>query len=422
MKNQGASKSRGLATLTAIALTVGAVGCSKTHVVVPDDAIAFLGRPKGETEDAVMVASADGARTVQVTGTSAGRVGLEWSPDGAHLSFDLGVSGTYVIDPDGSHALSLDEKYHESTSAGAYWSPDGKQLAFTIDNPDSIAGRDVGVLEVARRKLAIVAAGADSPVWSPDGKRLAVRTCSGFDSQESSPCEVSVVNADGTDERQLVKAMKPSGMRWSPDGSRIAYYDQLTNDPGDLTRILGVLSDIGPSDTVAKLTAITNPTTDFASDFAWSRQGNQLAVASSHSQPDGGSFGEVALTDANGSSRRVVSDPTWLNVDGVSWAPDGQSVDLTVDTSKDSVDRKSQHWKVDVGPLTKTRLGNSETCGRRDSSPDGKRIVFQERIVFASECTGEIWTSAPDGSARTRIAALGSSPVWRPKPSTPTSK
>ncbi len=394
----------------ALALSLLNAGCSTKPSTVPDDAIAFTARPKGKSEDAVMVASADGTYLKQITSTSAGRESLTWSPDGAYLSFVLGYSGPYVMNANGSRATSLEKKYGAIFSAAALWSPVEPLLAFTTESKDSLIGSQIAVLDVAQHKLTVLATGADTPIWSPDGNWLAFRKCPrGSASDPDFVCAIVRVNADGSNERTLADGVMPYLIKWSPDGTRIAFFDEFKKD--DLQRVLDVVSADASTETTA-VTTITNKATNFPFDFAWSPNGDQLVIANHHGPSDSESYGDLTLTDPSGSHTRVVSDPTWATVETVSWSSDGKSVIFTVDLRHDQVDHKIEVWELDVEHLTKKRY-ESKSC---DSavSPDG-------RIVFSDPCdaTGALWVSAADGSGRTRIAPNGSSPIWRPKPSKP---
>ena len=87
--------------------------------------------------------------------------------------------------------------------------------------------------------------GATFPVWSPDGEQIAFTgpkhgetTISGM---------VAVVNADGSDERQIAEGSFP---RWSPDGTRIAFQevDDVTGEDHSSYLVdpeSGIVTDLG---------------------------------------------------------------------------------------------------------------------------------------------------------------------------------
>ena len=63
------------------------------------------------------------------------------------------------------------------------------------------------------------AASYDSaPAWSPDGRQIA------FESNLDGDCEIFVMNADGTNVRQLThNTLWDEGPAWSPDGTKFAF-------------------------------------------------------------------------------------------------------------------------------------------------------------------------------------------------------
>jgi Tol biopolymer transport system component len=396
--------------LAALALTLGAAGCSTKHPTVPEDAIVFIGKPKGDTEEAIMIASPDGKMLSTITSTSAGRYSLEWSPNGAHLSFVWGYSGPYIMNPNGSGAISLEKKYKADSQFEALWSPDGKYVAFARDGRD-FATLDVAVLDVAKKKLSVIARNAKQPSWSPDGQWLSFYRCEPERSGVKPQCAIAIVNKDGTGERTLVDTIDSRGKSWSPDGSFIAFFDHP--DPSDdSSRVIRVVATAGSSSSKPAVTTITDPLKESPSDFDWSPTGNQLVVAAIHYRSsDEKSSGDVLLTDVDGSNRRVVSEATWSDVNYVSWTSEHR-VEFSIDLPKteDQVSATSQGWELDVENLTAVQDPPREHC-QESASPDGTRIVFVEPC---GSPPGAIWTSAPDGTSRVKIADNGSFPIWRP--------
>jgi Tol biopolymer transport system component len=65
------------------------------------------------------------------------------------------------------------------------------------------------------------------PDWSPDGEQIV------FTRWEWDPPGVFVINADGSDEKQIVPGPKSKGPRWSPDGSHIAFTSERTEPAGE---------------------------------------------------------------------------------------------------------------------------------------------------------------------------------------------
>jgi dipeptidyl aminopeptidase/acylaminoacyl peptidase len=138
-----------------------------------------------------------------------------WSPQGATLAVYEGgdASELFTIDPQaGDRTTLVTPDVDVSTLA---WSPDGSSILYGANGLVSV---DLGSGQI--RLLSDRVGDFDSIEWSPDGTRLVL------DDFLAGRNRILVMNADGSDQRVLVDQGAPQGPgapAWSPDGTRIAY-------------------------------------------------------------------------------------------------------------------------------------------------------------------------------------------------------
>ena len=170
-----------------------------------------------------------------------------WSSDGTKLALAVHFSSVhnpsgdrdswraiYTVGADGTGLALL---YASPTSwygprTSPAWSPDGRRLAFMLDSISTDnSGRvrnvyTIGVDGSELRKIAEVIIGSQpggSLSWSPDGTEILFTVAATYGSL---PGAVYIARADGSGLRRVGAGDYAS---WSPDGSRIAVIERLSN-------------------------------------------------------------------------------------------------------------------------------------------------------------------------------------------------
>jgi Tol biopolymer transport system component len=183
------------------------VTCALFLRAVPADAVAFLRR-----EGAFMM-NAEGSTPCLVSEGPYTYVG--WTPDGSQLTLSNLDRDLFFANPDGSNMRLVATGSNGDERVPYYsLSPTSDDIAGLRRVEDHY---EVVVYDApgAEPRFIVPGVSAETPVWSPDGTRLAFL---------SEPTALNVVNADGSDLRQLSEEAYPSMYPfWSADGTSIYF-------------------------------------------------------------------------------------------------------------------------------------------------------------------------------------------------------
>ena len=171
----------------------------------------------------IWVMKANGKKQRQVTDIGGRMTFPDFSPDGNRIAFSGLTPGAtnadvFVINADGTGLVRL------TTSPGndlfPVWSPDGSLIAFVSDRTGIAQIWVMNADGTNQRQLTFDPARKDQlPDWSPDGTRIAYAT-----NDRVLGSDVWVMDADGTDQRRVTDDPdRQIGAAWSPDGTKIAF-------------------------------------------------------------------------------------------------------------------------------------------------------------------------------------------------------
>lgn len=207
----------------------------QTPVWSPDGTkIIFQSLRDGNEELYVM--NADGSNPVNITRHPANESHPYWSPDSQNIIFnttrdDGETDEVYTMKADGTDLKRLTKNDIWDTYAS--WSPDGKKILYrsrikapgiTYDGEPMEFNSEIFLMDAdgsSPVNLSNHKAFDGWPSWSPDGKRIL------FSSNRSGAFQIYVMNADGSNVRELVKSQGPEEELtkpiWSRDGSKVVF-------------------------------------------------------------------------------------------------------------------------------------------------------------------------------------------------------
>lgn len=125
--------------------------------------------------------------------------------------------------------------FNEGWDMAPRFSPDGQLVAYCSqvplpDSTDHAGNGEIIVYDIEKdiNTRITYREGFDClPDWSPDGRQITFHGC------EGEGCQIFVINADGTNQRQITSGNDNRWPRWSPDGKWVAY-TSVRNDQTDI--------------------------------------------------------------------------------------------------------------------------------------------------------------------------------------------
>ena len=223
-----------------------------------------------------------------------------WSHVGAQLVVERTSAdgdGLLLIDPATGDRTDLGEAVGDVTSLT--WSTDGTRIAYATLPHGPLrrgsvysVGVDGGDHSLLASSVGYVYGIGSNIVWSPDGAHILIDAS-----------KLYLMNADGSDLRQLAEGGKVWGMSWSPDGTRFAY---ATFSGGRDERQMQIWTQ--PPDGSASSLLFESAPAEFESGGSpvWSPDGTQIAFEHPSEHPRSGeTVWLVANADGTGHALEI---------------------------------------------------------------------------------------------------------------------
>ena len=305
----------------------------------------------------IWMVNINGSNDRQITFSNESESSPRFSPDGKYLSFTSSRPGkargsqVWLLDRNGGEAMQLTEI--KGRLQGHEWSPDSKRLALLVGDPDPdadaapspqpgatprvpkpividryrykqdgqgylLSGRHtyIYLYDIATKKLERLTKSKwdeSSPVWSPDGTRIAFMSNHSEDPDRDPSVQLYVAEAKpGVVEKQL----SPDGLRasrarpeWSPDSKWIAFIDGDEKQYGayNMDHLSLVPSD--GSSAPSRLKAIEDLDRGVSSSPRFTPDGKSIQILVA----DDRSVYPVRASLAGGAAQRLLSPPVVIS-------------------------------------------------------------------------------------------------------------
>ncbi len=214
----------------------------------------------------------------------------------------------FAMNADGSAPVNLSKEL--GVELGSSWSPDGTKILFDSDRTGDSEIFVVNADGSNPVNLTNDPAKSDlSPSWSPDGTKILWERWPLPDMADMDRPEIFVMNADGSNQRNLGDGYRPT---WSPDGIKIAFAA-----PAVFFRDIFVMNLDGSG----KLN-ISNDRARDNSFPSWSPDGLKVAF---HGVSDFNGHSSVYVVNVDGSRLLNLSEG-FTHAGGASWSPDGTKI------------------------------------------------------------------------------------------------
>ncbi len=310
----------------------------------------------------IWMVSWDGMQTVQLTNSPDAETNPRWSPDGRYLSFTSarqgGSSQVWLMDRRGGEAIKLTDVKGDLTSYD--WSPDSKKLALVIKDPaDTAKNKPPQPYVINRYRFK--------------------QDVSGY-IYENRNTHLYLFQLDSKKLDTLTRGRhNESNPQWSPDGSKIAFVSNQTEDPDRNSNSDIWIIEAKPNAMARKFTTWTG------SDHSpqWSPDGKSLAYLRSTASDNYIMYDQAVLcvASADGGEPRILSKSLDRPVYSPKWAKDGSSIAVLV---ADDMQRYVASFDVANGQMKKLAEGNRSFTAL-EQHPNGHWLTLMSEPQLPAE-------------------------------------
>jgi Tol biopolymer transport system component len=302
------------------------------------------------------------------------------SPDGTKLAYvhfsSHGVGELFLIPTEGgpSQQLTFDNK----TIRGVAWAPDGHSIIFSSNRAGAFQLWSVDVTTHSLSFLSTNSSSAAEPAIASSGQWMVyVESHENWNIWRTALKDATM----GKSVRLVASSGRNYDPRYSPDGGRIAF---VSDRSGSMELWVADAEDKNPQ----QLTHIGAP---WLGGISWSPRGDQIAF---DARPDGRSA--IFLIDSNGGAPKIF-DKTAYEERMPAWSRSGDAIYFNSNR-----DGTLAIWRKSLVDGSVTRV-----------SPHGMfASAAADRSLVYSNRSGELWSSALDGTDAKPIPGLpSSSPV-----------
>jgi Tol biopolymer transport system component len=270
--------------------------------------------------------------------------GIPWSI--AFTSNRAGNNEIYTMQPGGTDGPGEAAPRRLTSNPGndgsPHWSPNGRRIVFHSARPGAHSNLEIYVMGddgSAQTRLTFTTTQNMFPAWSPDGRRIAFSRGVPADLPNGNlgNRQLWVMNADGSDARQLTAAGDNYRPRWSPDGKELVFASNRDATPSQAAPIdlgFGIYDvyviDAEGAGPVRRLTFF--PAT-LDAEPEWSPDGRQIAFRSRREvDANGDHYCAIFVMNADGTEPRNLTPipagatfATWCNA-FPTWSRDGRQI------------------------------------------------------------------------------------------------